>query len=74
MEYCDGEGIRPFHLAQRARIDPSQLSRWMSGETRPSLRSAIAIEEATGGAIAAADLLRHLLPPSHQIRRVEERP
>jgi DNA-binding transcriptional regulator YdaS (Cro superfamily) len=55
-DYLNQPGISASELAARAECDPATISRLRRGATA-SLRTALAIERATGGVIRAADLL-----------------
>jgi transcriptional regulator with XRE-family HTH domain len=42
------------HFAARAGVSQSALSAWLRGTRTPDIASAVAVEEATGGAVSVA--------------------
>ena len=50
--WLDDEDLSQAELARRAGVDPGLICRYLSGEMKPELKNALAIEEATGGVVA----------------------
>lgn len=50
-------GQKPSAFAEAHHLSSPLLSMWLSRKRRPGLRSAFALEEATGGAVPAASWL-----------------
>lgn len=54
LEYLRDAGISQRKMAAAIHVDPSVMSRYLSGEARPGLDKAVAIERATDGAVPAS--------------------
>lgn len=47
-EYIDRARLTQGQVAVKARVNPSQVSHWMTGKARPSVENAVAIADMTG--------------------------
>lgn len=61
-DYLATMGLTDEAFASQVGISQSQVSRLKRGLSRPSWDSLVAIERATGGAVAAADFMPPLTP------------
>jgi DNA-binding phage protein len=48
QKYLDAKGKRPADVARDAAVSPSQISKYRSGETKPSVQVVLRISRATG--------------------------
>jgi transcriptional regulator with XRE-family HTH domain len=56
-DFLQSTGQTPSAFAARLSVAPSTVSRWLSGDRRPSLSVMVRISEITGGAVTAADFM-----------------
>lgn len=63
-EYLDRERLSNGEFAKLVGVSDSLVSRWLSGQKRPSLDTLEAIRNATRGAVTAEDFMRRPLRPS----------
>jgi plasmid maintenance system antidote protein VapI len=63
--YLEREGVKPSQFAYRLGVEPSTITRLLSGERSCSLDMAIRIEEATDGEVAPRELIQ-LEPPTKE--------
>jgi len=61
-KYLHRQGLTQEQFAVLARVPGPQVSLWLSGRRRPGLDSAFKLEQATGGAVRAADWRRPSSP------------
>ncbi len=54
--YCDRRKMLQQDFAQAVGVTPSVVSHYLSGEAKPSSRTALKIVEFTGGEITLGDL------------------
>jgi len=59
-EYMALHNLCPANLAARAGLNRATISRWYSGEQKPTLKAAVAVWHATGGAVRPEMLLEEL--------------
>jgi DNA-binding phage protein len=62
-EYMTANNLCPANLAARAGLNRATISRWYSGEQKPTLKAAVAVWHATGGAVRPETLLDELTNP-----------
>jgi hypothetical protein len=55
VSYCNDNGMTIQDFCDEHGFCPCAISRWGSRKRRPSLRKAVALEKATGGAVQARD-------------------
>lgn len=55
-EWMQQEGLTQEAAAKRLGATQQNVSNWLRGKNEPSLRTALAIEKKTRGAVKAADL------------------
>jgi hypothetical protein len=58
LRWLELQNLAPHAFALKNGIDPSNLSKIINGKQGAGLKLAVAIEEATGGAVPAADWRR----------------
>jgi transcriptional regulator with XRE-family HTH domain len=56
-DFLQSTGQTPSAFASRLSVAPSTVSRWLSGDRRPSLAVMVRISEITDGAVTAADFM-----------------
>lgn len=63
-EYLDAAGLKPAQFAQELGVEPSTITRMLSGARGPSLEMALRIEAATTGQVTPKDWARDGVPPT----------
>lgn len=54
-DYLEQNGITKKFFSNKIGVNPTHLSRWLSGKTTPRVDYIIEIEKATNGAVSAKD-------------------
>lgn len=63
-EYLDAAGLKPAQFAQALGVEPSTITRMISGARGPSLDMALRIEAATIGQVTPKDWVKDEAPPA----------
>lgn len=59
-EYLEVNGITQKFFSKKIGVNPTHLSRWVSGKTIPRINYIMEVEKATNGAVSARDWVGEL--------------